>query len=147
MQRIVISLLVGLFYCAEGVAQSHFDGFWHSIDDESGEITAVWQLETRDNQLVGHIVDYPNAKAADICDKCTGKLSEFLNKPIKGTTWMQFNQFDDGTWEDGFIIDSGKGKKYDAKVWIDGEFLRLRGYVGFFYRTQTWAKASTGQMP
>jgi uncharacterized protein (DUF2147 family) len=146
MLKAVVIFWVSLALSFTCSAQGGFDGFWQSIDDESGEVTAIWQIETQGNELIGKIVDYPNAKASDVCKKCTGKLSVFLDKPIKGTAWMQFSQFDDGIWEEGFIIDSEKGKKYTAKIWLDGDDLKLRGYVGFFYRTQTWLRADTAQL-
>jgi uncharacterized protein (DUF2147 family) len=147
MHKVVLSLSVSLLLSFACAAEEGFDGFWQSIDDDSGEVTAIWRIETKGQRLIGEIVDYPDAKASDICKKCTGKLSDFLDKPIKGTPWMQFNQLDDGRWEDGFIIDSEKGKKYTAKVWLEGQDLKLRGYVGLFYRTQTWLRTDTAQLP
>ena len=147
MHKVLWVVLANLLLSFTCTAQGGFDGFWQSIDDGSGEVTAIWRIETRNNELIGEIVDYPDAKATDVCKKCTGKLSAFLNKPIKGTTWMRFNQFEDETWNEGFIIDSEKGKKYTAKVWLEGEDLKLRGYVGFFYRTQTWVRIDAPQMP
>jgi uncharacterized protein (DUF2147 family) len=29
---------------------------------------------------------------------------------------------------------------YKAELWVEEGKLKIRGYVGFFYRTQTWAK-------
>ena len=48
---------------------------------------------------------------------------------------------DGDEWEDGTVLDPEKGKIYDCKIWLeDNETLKLRGYVAFFYRTQTWYK-------
>ena len=48
---------------------------------------------------------------------------------------------DDDEWGDGEILDPNNGKIYDCKIWLEGnDILKVRGYVGFFYRTQTWKR-------
>ena len=48
---------------------------------------------------------------------------------------------DGDEYDDGTILDPKKGKVYDCKIWVDesGD-LQVRGYVAFFYRTQTWKR-------
>jgi uncharacterized protein (DUF2147 family) len=29
---------------------------------------------------------------------------------------------------------------YDCKLWLEGDVLKVRGYVAFFFRTQTWRR-------
>ena len=48
---------------------------------------------------------------------------------------------DGDEWEDGTILDPKSGKIYDCEIWRDGEELKVRGYIAFLYRTQTWLKA------
>ena len=44
-----------------------------------------------------------------------------------------------GTYSGGTILDPKKGKVYTCKLWTEGEDkLKVRGYVGPIYRTQTW---------
>jgi uncharacterized protein (DUF2147 family) len=31
-------------------------------------------------------------------------------------------------------------KVYKAEIWVEGGTLKVRGYVGFLYKTQTWLK-------
>ncbi len=48
---------------------------------------------------------------------------------------------DDDEYEDGTIMDPNNGKIYDCKLWVDKNnerILKVRGYIAFFYRTQTW---------
>jgi uncharacterized protein (DUF2147 family) len=46
-------------------------------------------------------------------------------------------------WGDGWIYDPTSGKTYDAKMRLDGDQLRLRGFVGIslFGASQTWLRA------
>jgi uncharacterized protein (DUF2147 family) len=39
------------------------------------------------------------------------------------------------------IMDPEDGKTYKAEIWVEGDTLKVRGYVGVFYKTQTWLKA------
>lgn len=121
-------------------AESALPGYWKSIDDQTGEVTAYWKLEVVDNQLLGYLVNYPGMKPDNVCMECKGELQEFFEKPISNTAWLKLSKNRDGIWEDGYIIDSGKGKKYKAKVWAEDGNLMMRGYIGFFFRTQTWLR-------
>ncbi len=38
----------------------------------------------------------------------------------------------------GTILDPKKGTVYKCKMWVEDGQLQVRGYVGIFYRTQTW---------
>jgi uncharacterized protein (DUF2147 family) len=43
-------------------------------------------------------------------------------------------------WKGGTILDPDDGKVYNAELWVEEGKLKVRGYLGFFYRTQTWVK-------
>ena len=43
-------------------------------------------------------------------------------------------------WSDGKLLDPDNGKMYDGKVWLEQGRLKVRGYLLFFYRTQTWIR-------
>lgn len=48
---------------------------------------------------------------------------------------------DGDDYEDGTILDTNNDKVYDCKIWVDEKGdLQVRGYVGWFYRTQTWSR-------
>tara|TARA_B110000977_G_scaffold14862_1_gene18360 strand:- start:12487 stop:12768 length:282 start_codon:yes stop_codon:yes gene_type:complete len=79
-------------------------------------------------------------KPKNVCVECTGELQKFFEKSISNTAWLNLSKNRDGIWEDGYIIDSGKGEKYKAKVWVADGKLMMRGYVGFFFRTQIWLR-------
>lgn len=44
------------------------------------------------------------------------------------------------TWSGGTILDPESGKVYDCKLWVEDGQLKVRGYIAFFYRTQTWVR-------
>jgi len=57
---------------------------------------------------------------------------------IRGMEW----DAGDEEYDDGEIMDPQDGKTYDCVIWREGEELKVRGYVAFFYRTQTWKKVN-----
>ena len=44
----------------------------------------------------------------------------------------------DSEYSEGTILDPNNGKIYRCKIWIEDNNLKLRGYWGPFFRTQTW---------
>ena len=49
--------------------------------------------------------------------------------------------FEDGYWKNGTIYDPKNGRTYDCEMWLDGKTgLKIRGYWGIVYRTETWTR-------
>ena len=74
--------------------------------------------------------------------ECDGELN---GKPIRGMeilTKMAYNA-EDMEWTEGEILDPENGTTYDCKLWLEDGKLNVRGYVAFFYRTQTWERLKT----
>lgn len=55
---------------------------------------------------------------------------------ITAFEWDEENQ----TFINGQVYDPKNGKFYRGKIWIEAGTLKLRGYVGIFYRTETWTR-------
>lgn len=121
-------------------AESSVVGYWKSIDDKTSTASGYWKLEIKDNQLLGYLINYRNMKPDHVCIACTGKLQEFFEKPIRSTPWINLQKNQNQVWKDGYIIDASKGKKYKAEIWLEDGDLKMRGYVGFLHRTQTWIR-------
>ena len=43
-------------------------------------------------------------------------------------------------WEGGKIYNPKNGKTYKCSIWLEGKTLKVRGYIGFLYETQTWKR-------
>lgn len=109
-------------------------GTWETIDDSTGEAKSHVKIYERDGKLYGKIIK-PLRNPDATCDKCTG---DDKGKPIKGLIIMWALQWDGSAWSGGKIFDPEKGKTYRCKIWIEGKDLKVRGYWGPFFRTQTW---------
>jgi uncharacterized protein (DUF2147 family) len=47
---------------------------------------------------------------------------------------------DSDWWEGGQILDPDNGKTYTLLLRVNDDTLLVRGYIGPFYRTQTWVR-------
>ena len=63
-----------------------------------------------------------------------------LPQPIVGLVIIRDLAPDDGRYKGGTILDPEDGKVYKAEIWAEGGTLKVRGYVGLFYKTQSWVK-------
>lgn len=111
-------------------------GYWKTIDDEDGETKSIVKIYEVDGKYYGR-VDRLLKEPGKLCDACEG---EDHNKPIEGMVVMWGLQKDGDTYSGGKIFDPKKGKTYRAKLWLEAEGaqLKVRGYLGPFFRTQTW---------
>ena len=74
------------------------------------------------------------------CVKCEGSMK---NKQIIGLIVVRGMKWNGSVWTGGTIVDPENGETYKAKIWIDednSKRLKVRGYYGPFYRTQTWIR-------
>ena len=131
-------LVIFLLFSYTGFAQSPV-GKWKTIDDETGEEKSIVEFYLKDGQLFGKIADIINPDEPDPkCEACPEDDDRYMQS-VMGMEIIRGLEKDGKEWEDGTVLDPEKGKIYDCKVWLEDEnTLRLRGYVAFFYRTQTW---------
>jgi uncharacterized protein (DUF2147 family) len=65
------------------------------------------------------------------------------SRPLLGLELLKDFTFDgDNVWNDGTIYDPKSGKTYSCKMTLDGNSLKIRGYVGIslFGRSETWTR-------
>lgn len=116
-------------------------GQWKTIDDETGKPRSIVEIFERDGKYFGKIQRLfrePGEEQDPVCDECDDyrKGKKIIGMEI--ITDMKFNK-KDNEYHKGEIIDPENGNIYDCKLWVDGEGnLNVRGYLLFFYRTQTW---------
>jgi len=143
MKKTFLSILAALLYAGIASAQSPI-GKWQTIDDETGKPKSIVEIFEKDGKLFGKIVELVREEGDDpnpLCDECP-KDDPRYKQPVIGMEIIKDLEQDGDEWEDGTVLDPEKGKVYDCKIWMeDDKTLKLRGYVAFFYRTQTWKKA------
>lgn len=128
------------------LAQQAYLGLWKSIDDETKQPRSLIKISIENDQLIARIKEVfpiegqPNETT---CKECSGDLHQV---EIVGLNILTGMTFEDGVWDNGQILDPKNGKFYDAKIWLDNKKLKVRGYIGFFFRTQTWLPAKTDRL-
>lgn len=126
------------------LAQMSPVGLWRSVDDKTGESKAEIRIGESGGALQGRIEKTlkKDAKPDAACEECT---DDRKGKPIAGLEIIRGGKKAEGkdVWEGGKILDPENGKEYRASFTpIDGgKKLEVRGYLGPFWRTQTWNRA------
>jgi uncharacterized protein (DUF2147 family) len=140
--------LLGLTLLAAGssFAQMSPVGTWHSIDDKTGEAKAEIQIVEKEGALSGRVVkslrNDPNAKRT--CDECKDDRKGQTIIGMEIVRGVKPDASGDNLWANGGkILDPENGKEYTVKMVPQegGKKLQVRGYIGPFYRTQTWLRA------
>jgi uncharacterized protein (DUF2147 family) len=142
---IVIFMFVVVFFSVTAKAQNTFTGTWRTIADEGpdkGKAKAHIEIFEKNGLYFGKIIKLLLKPQDTLCDKCVGDLK---NKPVVGMINMQdmkkSGKLDEELGDEyagGTIMDPDNGKTYKCKMWVKGDVLTTRGYIGFFYRTGQW---------
>lgn len=138
-----LPVLFSLCFMTLGFAEEgSIVGKWKTIDDKTGEPKAIVEIYEQDGKYFGKIKEIflkPGDNPDPICDKCPDKDPR-KNQPKKGMVILKDLVKKGDKYSDGTILDTSDGKIYTCKLWIEKGDLKLRGYIAFFYRTQTWLK-------
>jgi uncharacterized protein (DUF2147 family) len=125
-----------------GLAADKPVGNWNTVDDKTGKVMSEVQLYDEDGRLYGKIVRLTDPTDASgkpkTCTKCQGADKD---QPIVGLVIVKNLTPDKDRFKGGTILDPEDGKVYRAELWTEGDTLKVRGYLGPFYKTQTWTKA------
>jgi uncharacterized protein (DUF2147 family) len=142
MLRKLTALAMGTV-CASAMAQMSPVGLWKTIDDKDGSVKSEIRIVETNGVISGkveRILD-PTSKPGETCTECS---DERKDQPILGMEILRGLKKAEGkdVWEGGNVLDPKNGKIYRATVTPieGGQKLQLRGYIAFFYRTQTWIR-------
>jgi uncharacterized protein (DUF2147 family) len=117
-------------------------GRWTTIDDDSGKEKSIVEIAEREGKFYGKVIKIfakPGDDPDPVCDDCPADDSRH-NKKIIGMEIIRNLKKSGGEYSDGDILDPEIGKIYRCKLWIEGSDLKVRGYWGPFFRTQTWKR-------
>jgi uncharacterized protein (DUF2147 family) len=136
----VFAALVG----AAGAQAVSPAGVWRTVDDSSKKDKSLVRIVETNGAFSGKvekIVD-PDAPKDAVCKECS---DERKDKPIVGMTIIRNvrqSAEDKTVFDGGDILDPNNGKVYRVRLrpFDDGKKLEVRGYIGPFYRNQTWLR-------
>ncbi|ELR68061.1 hypothetical protein C900_01197 [Fulvivirga imtechensis AK7] len=122
--------------------QSGITGTWKTIDDETGEAKSIVDIYERNGNFYGKIVKLfrnPGQDPDPICGECPEDDPRY-NKKVIGMEIIKDMKREGDKLVGGTVLKPDEGKIYNCKIWIEDGKLKVRGYWGFFYRTQTWLR-------
>ena len=141
---ILLCALFPLFFLnSASAADQSITGLWKTIDDETGKKKSIVKIYEQDGKYFGKIVKLflePDEDQNPTCDECSDDDPR-KDQPSLGMVILENLEKVDGKYKNGEILDPGNGKIYKCKLWLEDGNLRLRGYIFFLYRTQTWLPA------
>jgi uncharacterized protein (DUF2147 family) len=161
MKRLILclALLAGLVLPA--FAADPVEGYWVSVDEKTGKITAGWEIYVEGGKLYGRICSvagFPQDVKAEACKDSykgfpiAGKVSQMT---VVGTPWIfGLSSKQPGKWSGGHIIDPDSGDMYQCVITYrtaDGnrykvDTLEMRGEIGLgIGRSQFWKKSTQAE--
>ena len=158
MRKFCFIALALVFVSSLCFAADVVEGFWVSVDEKTGKMTAGWEIYTVGNKLYGRILSvagHPQDVKAENCKESyrgfnvPGKVNQMT---VVGTSWIfDLTQDKPGIWSGGSIIDPDGGSMYKCKITHrpqDGkkfmtETLEMRGEIGLgIGRSQFWRRST-----
>ena len=132
-----------LFVLTAQAEQASILGKWKTIDDKTGEPKSIVSIFERDGKYFGKIETLFRKAGEDpdpVCDKCPDNDPR-KDQPTKGMEIIKDLVKNGDQYSKGTILDPKEGKIYTCKLWEEDGKLMVRGYIAFFFRTQTWLRA------
>jgi uncharacterized protein (DUF2147 family) len=144
MKQISSNILIIIILLSVSIssAQSVF-GKWKTIDDRTGKPKGLIEIYKKDGMMYGKIIDIlEEGKEEFICEKCDGDMQ---GKSVMGMNIIKKGKKnEDQEWKGKYLFDPEQAMTFRFKIWLNPENsdeLKVRGYLAFIYRTQTWVRA------
>jgi uncharacterized protein (DUF2147 family) len=132
------------------------EGFWFSIDEKSGQVTAGWEIYESGGLLYGKMVSLAGRSGSEPAVLCKKSYQGFpvageVNQmPLAGTPWIfGLRREHEGTWAGGHVVNPEDGNMYKCKITYHpaegsrAEALEMRGEVGLgIGRSQQWRRCT-----
>ena len=117
-----------------------------SVAGYSQDVLGKWLTEAGDAQVeIYQAGDKLNGKIIWLQQGPETKDKHNPDEKLKGRKLMGVNILSGlskskNKWEGGKIYNPKNGKSYKCSMWLEGDQLKVRGYLGMFYETQTWKR-------
>jgi uncharacterized protein (DUF2147 family) len=143
LDLVVVLVLITVIGAGQAVAADPIVGKWNTVDEKSGKVVSEVEVYDQGGKIFGKITSLTSPNDAQgkprTCTKCQGADKD---KPIVGLVILRDLSASGDRYKGGTITDPEDGKVYKSELWVEDGKLKVRGYLGPFYRTQTWVKGS-----
>ena len=140
LRKFVFILVLTCYSALNLAAQDGVLGKWVTIDDETGKRKSLVEIYKQGDEVFGKIIELYNPSTPNpVCGKCSDDRAD---QPIMNMQIIRHMKLkDDGTtWGNGKILDPEKGREYGCTLWVEDGDLKVKGWIGFLSRTQTWVR-------
>jgi uncharacterized protein (DUF2147 family) len=118
--------------------QNQIVGKWLSADQEG--ITVIYE---HNGKYFGKIqwLKNPNDKNGFPYTDTENPDKKLRTQPLLNLIVLKNLMYKNNEWKNGTIYDPTNGKSFNCTMWLkENNILKVRGYWGFFYETQTWTR-------
>ena len=124
------------------LAQASPAGLWKTVDDETKEERSYVRIVEAGGVLTGRIEKLLDPAGQEArCVKCSDTRKD---QPVLGMSIVEGvrKSAAEPYWDGGTILDPNNGKTYKLRLTPrdGGKLLEVRGFIGPFYRNQTWTR-------
>ncbi len=145
MKKIVVITFLSILLISSNVFANSdaILGDWYTAEG-----TSIINIFKCGDNYCGKIVWLKNPKTEDGLDKIDAKNPDekLKNRKLMGLEILTgFKYKNDNKWEDGKIYDPKNGKTYSCKMTLEGNELKIRGFIGIplFGRTTVWTRKTS----
>ena len=130
MKKLILSFALTMFAWM-GYAQD-IKGKW--ITEEGDAQVEIYESNGKMNGKIVWLEKGPDTKDEHNSDE------KLRSRKLMGVNILSGLTKKKEKWEGGRIYNPKNGKNYKCSNWLDGENLKVHGYIGFLYETQTWKR-------
>ena len=131
MKKMILTMALALFSLA-GYSQTIIGKWLTEAGDAKVEI---YEANGKVNGKIVWLEKGPDTKDTHNTDE------KMRSRKLMGVNILSGLTKKSEKWEGGRIYNPKNGKTYKCSIWPEGDKLKVRGYLGMFYETQTWKKA------
>ena len=131
MKKMILAMALALFSLA-GYSQTILGKWLTEAGDAKVEI---YEANGKVNGKIVWLEKGPDTKDTHNTDE------KMRSRKLMGVNILSGLTKKSEKWEGGRIYNPKNGKTYKCSIWPEGDKLKVRGYLGVFYETQTWKKA------
>ena len=131
MKKMILTMALALFSLA-GYSQTIIGKWLTEAGDAKVEI---YEANGKVNGKIVWLEKGPDTKDTHNTDE------KMRSRKLMGVNILSGLTKKSEKWEGGRIYNPKNGKTYKCSIWPEGDKLKVRGYLGVFYETQTWKKA------
>ena len=135
-----IALLMAMGARAQDTPGDAVLGRWFTEGDKA--VVEIFRCEDRYCGKIVWLKEPTNPDGSDVLDTENPDPSK-RNRTVLGLNLLWGFRYDETQgWVDGSIYDPDNGKTYSCKMSLEGDMLKVRGYVGIslFGRTTVWKR-------